>query len=158
MSNCKNTEDKSEEFQHAHFPHATIVEHRLSPIRKSIPKYIIVSENRKNCRSSKTILIVLFRVRNLKGDLHSALRMTHHLSLRGSLKEVTCSVYKRFSEQDGGKLGDSTGISRRRSSISSEKVLFRVQVIKKKREKFTILKEVSLHLFRTCVKRTWDHL
>ena len=35
-------------------------------------------------------------------------------------------------------------ISLPRSSISSEKVLFRVQVMKKKREKFTILKEVFI--------------
>ena len=42
---------------------------------------------------------------------------------------------------------ESAGLSLPRSSISSEKVLFRVQVMKKKREKLTILKEVSLYLF-----------
>ena len=39
-----------------------------------------------------------------------------------------------------------SGIFLRRSSISSEKVWFQVQVMKRKREKLTILKEVSLYL------------
>ena len=45
------------------------------------------------------------------------------------------------------KIAENKAISLRRSSISSAKVLFRVQVMKRKREKFTILKEVSLYLF-----------
>ena len=44
------------------------------------------------------------------------------------------------------------GISLRRSSIFSEKVLFRVQVMKRKREKLTILKKVPLYLFVNCIR------
>ena len=56
-----------------------------------------------------------------------------------------------FSEQDGEKLGEySAGISLRRSSLS-EKILFWVQVMKRKREKFTILKEVSFVCKYRCI-------
>ena len=75
---------------------------------------------------------------HFKGDLQSVLRMTRHL----------CFV---FSEQDGEKLGEySAGISLRRSSLS-EKILFWVQVMKRKREKFTILKEVSFVCKYRCI-------
>ena len=65
-----------------------------------------------------------------------------------SANEYVMVSKKPDCEQTLGKCRRQNGvgvvISLPRSSISSEKVLFRVQVMKKKREKFTILKEVFI--------------